>query len=99
MSSPNVQFEVIKQKPNFGWIMDVPSNVYWVYHPIQSDQTKAPILGGLWIVPPIYIEFISPIKKVKYLLVHYKEELKIIQQISLQVGCLVSTIVNKEDES
>ena len=48
---------------------------------------------------PIYIKFISPIKKVKYLLVHYKEELKIQQQISLQVGCLVSTIVNKEDKS
>ena len=76
-----------------------PSNVYRVYHPIRCDQTKAPILGGLWIVPPIYIDFIIPIRKVKYLLVHYKEELKIIQQISLQVGCLVSTLVNKEDES
>ena len=30
---------------------------------------------------------------------YYKEELKILQQISLQVGCLVSTIVNKEDKS
>ena len=79
--------------------MDSPSNVYRVYHPIWSDQTKAPILGGLWIVPPIYIDFISPIGKVKYLLVHYKEELKILQQISLQVGCLVSTKVNKEGES
>ena len=35
----------------------------------------------------------------KYLLVHYKEELKIIQQLTLQVGCLVSAIVNKEDKS
>ena len=55
--------------------MDSPSNVYGVYTPILSDQTKSPILGRLWIVPPIYIEFISPIEKVKYLLVHYKEEL------------------------
>ena len=79
--------------------MDSLSNVYRFYHPIRSDQTKAPILGGLWIVPPIYIDFISPIRKVKHLLVHYKEELKILQQISLQVGCLVSTKVKKEDES
>ena len=79
--------------------MDSPSNVYRVYTPIQSDQTKAPILGRLCIVPPIYIKFISPIEKVKYLLVHYKEEFKILQQISLQVGFLVSAIVNKEDES
>ena len=79
--------------------MDSPSNVYQVYHPIWSDPIKAPILGGLWIVPPIYIEFIIPIRKVKYLLVHYKKELEILQQISLQVGCLVSTKVNKEDES
>lgn len=55
--------------------MDSPSNVYRVYTPIPSDQTTSPILGGLWIVPPIYIEFISPIEKVKYLLVQYKEEL------------------------
>ena len=55
--------------------MDGSSNVYQVYTPIRSDQTKSPILGRLWIVPPIYIEFISPIKKVKYLLVHYKEEI------------------------
>ena len=46
--------------------MDSPSNVYRVY---------TPILGRLWIIPPIYIEFISPIEKVKYLLVRYKEEL------------------------
>ena len=45
--------------------MDSSSNVYQVYTPIQSDQTKAPILGRLWIVPPIYIDFISPIEKVK----------------------------------
>jgi len=79
--------------------MDGSSNVYQVYTPIRSDQTKSPILGRLWIVPPIHIEFISPIKKVKYLLVHYKEELLILQQISLQFGCPVSTKVNKEDES
>ena len=79
--------------------MDSPSNVYRVYTPIRSDQTKTPILSRLCIVPPIYIKFIRPIEKVKYLLVHYKEELKILQQISLQVGCLVSAIVNKEDES
>ena len=79
--------------------MDSPSNVYRVYTPIRSDQTKSSILGRLWIVLPIYIEFISPIEKIKYLLVHYKEELKILQHISLQVGCLVSTIVNKEDKS
>ena len=30
-------------------------------------------MGRLWIVPPIYIEFISPIKNVKYLLFHCKE--------------------------
>ena len=30
---------------------------------ILSDQTKAPILGGLWIVPPIYIDFIIPIER------------------------------------
>jgi len=30
---------------------------------------------------------------------YYKEELKILQQISLRVGCLVSTILNKEDKS
>ena len=30
---------------------------------------------------------------------YYKEELKILQQISLEVGCLVSTIVNKEEKS
>ena len=59
--------------------MDSLSNLYRIYHPIRSDQTKAPILGGLWIVPPIYIDFISSIEKVKYLLVHYKEELKILQ--------------------
>ena len=68
--------------------MDSTSNVYRVYHPIRSDQTKGLNLGGLWIVPPIYIEFINPVRKVKYLLVHYKEELKILQQISVQVGCL-----------
>ena len=39
---------------------------------IRSDQTKALILCRLWIVPPIYIDFISPMRKVKYLLVHYK---------------------------
>ena len=77
------------KSPNFRWIMDSPSNVYRVYTPIRSDQTKSSILGRLWIVLPIYIEFISPIEKVKYLLVHYKEELKLIQQISLEVGCLV----------
>ena len=70
--------------------MDIPSNVYQVY---------TPILGILCIRPPIYIKFISPIKKVKYFLVHYKEELKILQQISLQVGCLVSAIVSNEDGS
>ena len=79
--------------------MDGSSNVYQVYTPIRSDQTKSSILGRLWIVPPIYIVFIIPIKKVKYLLVHYKEELLILQQISLQFGCPVSTKVNKEDES
>ena len=80
--------------------MDSPSNiVYRVYTPIQSDQTKSSILGRLWIVLPIYIEFISPIEKIKYLLVHYKEELKILQQISLQAGYLVSTEVNKEGKS
>ena len=79
--------------------MDSPSNVYRVYTPIQSDQTKSPILGILWIIPSIYIEFVSPIENVKYLLVHYKEEFKILQQISLHVGFLVSAIVNKEDES
>ena len=68
------------KSPNFRWIMDSPSNVYLVYTPILSDQTKSPILGRLWID-------------------YYKEELKILQQISLQVGCLVSTIVNKEDKS
>ena len=57
----------------------IPSNVYRVYTPIRSDQTKSPILGRLCIVPLIYINFISPIEKVKYLLVHYKEELKILQ--------------------
>ena len=62
---------------NFRWIIDSPSNVYRVYTPIQSDQTKSPILGRLWIVPLIYIKFISPIEKVKYLLVHYKEELNL----------------------
>ena len=76
MSSPHAQIKVIKQRPNFRWIMDSPSNiVYRVYTPIQSDQTKSPILGRLWIVPRIYIEFISPIEKVKHLLVHYKEEI------------------------
>ena len=56
--------------------MDSPSNiVYRVYTPIQSDQTKSPILGRLWIVPRVYIDFISPIEKVKHLLVHYKEEI------------------------
>ena len=79
--------------------MDSPSSAYRVYTPIQNDQTKAPILGILCIVPPIYIKFISPIEKVKYLLVHYKEEFKIFQQISLQVGFLVSAIVNEKDES
>ena len=79
--------------------MDSPSNVYRVYTPIQSDQTKSSILGRLWIVLPIYIEFIRPIENIKYLLVHNKEELKILQQISLQVGFLVSAIVNKEDET
>ena len=79
--------------------MDSPSNVYRVYTPIRSVQTKSLISGRLRIVPPIYIEFINPIKNVKYLLVHYKEELKILQQISLQVKCLVSTQVNKEDQS
>ena len=54
--------------------MDSPSNAYRVYTPIQSDQTKFPILGRLWIVRPIYIKFINPIKKVKYLLVHYSKE-------------------------
>ena len=79
--------------------MDSPSNVYRVYTQIRSDQTKAPNLVRLRIVPLIYIDFIIPIENFKYLLVHYKEELKILQQISLQVGCLVSTIVKKEDES
>ena len=55
--------------------MDSPSNVYRVYTPIQEDQTKPPILGRLWIVPLIYVEFTIPIEKVKYLLVHYKEEI------------------------
>ena len=100
MSSPDAQFKVILNKsPNFRWIMDSPSNVYRFYTPIRSDQKKSSILGILWIVLPIYIEFISPIGKVKYLLVHYKEELKLLQQLSLEVGCLVSTIVNKEDKS
>ena len=54
--------------------MDSPSNVYQVYTPIQSDQTKSSILDRLWIFPPIYIEYIIPIEKVKYLLVHYTEE-------------------------
>ena len=31
----------------------------------QSDQTKAPILGGLWIVPRIYIEFIPQFEVIK----------------------------------
>ena len=31
----------------------------------QSDQTKAPILGGLWIVPPMYIEFIPQFEVIK----------------------------------
>ena len=86
--------------PNFRWIMDSASNiVYRVYTPIQSDQTKSPILGRLWIVPRIYIDFIIPIIKDNYLLIHYKEDPKILQQISLQDGYLVSTIVNMEDES
>ena len=65
----------LNKGPNFKCIMDSPSNVYQVYTPIWSDQTKSPILGRLWLVPPICIEFINPIEKVKYLLVHYKEEL------------------------
>ena len=32
---------------------------------IESDQTKAPILGGLWIVPPMYIEFITQFEVIK----------------------------------
>ena len=62
--------------------MDSPSNVYRVYTPIRSDQT----LGRLWIVLPIYIEFIIPIEKIEYLLVHYKEELKILQLVVIFVG-------------
>ena len=83
------------KSPILGGLFQCISSLY----PIRNDQTKAPILGRLSIVPPIYIKFISPIEKVKYLLVHYKEELKILHQISIQVGCLVSAIVNKEDES
>ena len=45
--------------------MDSTSNVYRVYHQIQSDQTKAPILGGLWIVPPMYIDFIPQFELIK----------------------------------
>ena len=66
--------------------MDSPSNVYGVYTPILSDQTKSPILGRLWIVPPIYIEFINHIEKVKYLLVHYKEELKFSNKYHYKLG-------------
>ena len=55
--------------------MDGSSNVYQFHTPIRSDQTKSPILGRLWIVPQIYVKFISPIEKVKHLLVHYKEEI------------------------
>ena len=32
---------------------------------IQSDQTKASILGQLWIVSPIYIEFITQFDVIK----------------------------------
>ena len=49
--------------------------------------------------PSNLYRFYQPYRKVKYLLVYYKEEINILQQISLQVGCLVSTKVNKEGES
>ena len=32
---------------------------------IQSDQTKASILRQLWIVPPMYIEFIPQFEVIK----------------------------------
>ena len=54
--------------------MDSPSNVY-EFIPQFEVIKKSSILGRLWIVPPIYIKFISPIKNFKYLLVHYKEEI------------------------
>ena len=58
-------------KFDWAYLKEKPQNVILELNHVlptcsnQSDQTKALILGGLWIVPPIYIEFISPIEKVK----------------------------------
>ena len=88
-----------RQQPFLSTLNSTAMNHFLPKCSIRSDKKRASLLGRLWIVPPIYIDFIIPIGNVKYLLVHYKEELTILQQISLQVGCLVSAKVNKEGES
>ena len=95
----NVTPNAFRQQPFLSTLNSIAMNHVLPQCSIRSDQTKASILGRLCIVPPIYIDFIIPFGKVKYLLFHYKEELTILQQISLQVGCLVSAKVNKEGES
>ena len=71
----NVTPNAFRQQPFLSTLNSTAMNHVLPQCSIRSDQTKASILGRLWIVRPIYINFITPIEKVKYLLVHYKEEL------------------------
>ena len=52
---------------------------------IQSDQTKASILGGLWIVPPMYMESIPQFEVIKQnpqFQVDYGQSLQFISSLS-----------------
>ena len=52
---------------------------------IRSDQTKAPILGGLWIFPPMYIQFSTQFEAINenpQFYVHYGQSLQSMSSLS-----------------
>ena len=52
---------------------------------IQSDQTKASILGQLWIVTPVYIKFITQFEVIKenpQFQVYYGQSLQSVSRLS-----------------
>ena len=61
----NVTHNAFRQQPFLSTLNSTAMNHVLPQCSIRSDQTKASILGQLWIVPPMYIEFITQFEVIK----------------------------------